>query len=162
MAGHLPKPPKDFPKIPGAKVAIIASMWHAACVNRMIMRAQCELAGVGVPPTDVEVHRLPGSLELPYAARTLFEHRPYLDAIIAFGVVLKGATTHDSTVIEQVLQGFTLVTDRFKKPIINEVIGVTDLADAERRSGDDEGNKGVEAVFALAELLSWQRALVAK
>ncbi len=159
MAGHLPKKPDEFAKIPGARIAIIASMWHAPCVDRMIARAVRELAGVEVAESDIQIHRVPGSLELPLAARTVFEADPSVDAILAFGVVLKGSTTHDSSVIQQVLHGFSLVTDRFNKPIINEVIGVTDLADAERRSGDDDANKGLEAVFAVSELLRWQRGM---
>ena len=159
MAGHLPKQPTEFAKIPGARVAIIASMWHAECVDSMVARAKRELLAVGVDEDNISEHKIPGSLELPYAARKLFESDSQLDAIIAFGVVLKGATTHDSTVIQQVVQGFGDVSDRFGKPIINEVIGVTSIEDARARSGESVGNKGVEAVFALSELLSWQRSL---
>jgi 6,7-dimethyl-8-ribityllumazine synthase len=51
------------------------------------------------------------------------------------------------------------VSDRFQKPIINEVIGVTNIEDAVKRSGTNNWNKGLEAVFALSELLSWKRNL---
>ena len=159
MAGGLPKSREQFHKIPNARVAIIASMWHPKCVDAMIDRAKRELTAAGMKESKITVHRLPGSMELPYAARALFETQPELDAIIAFGVVLKGATTHDAAVIHQVLQGFNAVTERFGKPIINEVIGVSDIKDAEQRSGESDLNKGLEAVFALTELLHWRKSL---
>jgi 6,7-dimethyl-8-ribityllumazine synthase len=159
MAGYLPKPISAFHKIPKARIAIIAAMWHPECVDAMIARAQQELAAVDVLASNISVHKIPGSLELPYAARCLFETDSALDAIIAFGVVLKGATTHDAAVIQTVVDGFSRVSDRFHKPIINEVIGVSSLADAQQRSDNSIANKGVEAVFALTELLHWKQSL---
>jgi 6,7-dimethyl-8-ribityllumazine synthase len=159
MAGHLPREVKDFKRIDGARIAIIGSMWHSHCVEGMMSRAHKELIGVGVKPGDISIHRIPGSLELPFAARILFESDPSLDAILAFGVILKGATSHDDTVMQQVVYGFAAVTDRFCKPVINEVIGVTDIRFAEERSGNSDINKGIEAVFAVSEILSWQRSV---
>lgn len=159
MAGFLPKNPENFSKIPGTKVAIIASMWHAGYVDKMVERNVLELLKLDVKETDIQIHKIPGSLELPMAARILFETYPDLDAIIAYGVVLKGGTTHDATVIDTVVNGFVQVSDRFGKPIINEVIGVVDLKDAERRSSDDTWNKGLEAAFTLSEFITWKRNL---
>lgn len=159
MAGYLPKKPEDFHPIPGAKIAIIASMWHTSYVDKMIARTTTELTRLQVDANEIQIHRVPGSLELPIAARTLLETDPSLDAIIAFGVVLKGGTTHDSTVIDSVVRGFAHVSDRFGKLIVNEVIGVTDLKDAEARSNEDHANKGLEAAFAVSEFLYWQRSV---
>ena len=159
MAGSLPKSIEQFHKLPGARLAIVGSMWHAECVDSMMEKARALLLQLQVRSEDIAVHRVPGSLELPYAARILFEADPNLDAILAFGVVLTGATTHDASVLQNVVHGFSLVTDRFAKPIINEVIGVSNLDDARKRSGDSEWNKGIEAVFAVSELLHWRRSL---
>lgn len=159
MAGYLPKPVAQFHKISHAKIAIIAAMWHADCVNAMIERAVKELKAVDVKAENISVHYIPGSLELPFAAHCLFESDADLHAIIAFGVVLKGATTHDDSVIQTVVDGFGRVSDRFAKPVINEVIGVTSIEDARQRSDDSIANKGVEAVFAVSELLHWQQSL---
>ena len=159
MSGYLPKETTEFHKIPNAKIAIIAAMWHPQYVDAMAKRAYNELLAVGVNAKQIAIHKLPGSLELPYAARCLFESDVDLDAIIAFGLVLKGDTTHDDSVIQTVVDGFSRVTDRFHKPIINEVIGVTSLKDAQKRSDVSVANKGVEAVFALTELLHWQQSL---
>lgn len=159
MAGFLPKPVEQFHKIPNARVAIIAAMWHPQCVNNMVDRTVKELLALDVKESNISTHLLPGSLELPYAARCLFENDATLDAVIAFGVILKGDTTHDDSVLQNVVEGFGRVSDRFHKPIINEVIGVKTVEDAQKRSDDSVANKGVEAVFALSELLHWKSNL---
>lgn len=159
MAGGLPKLQDQFHKIPNARIAIIGSMWHPECVDSMIERATNELLALDVKAENIQVHHVPGALELPFAARQLFAKYDYLDAVIAFGVVLKGATTHDDTVLQNVVDGFLSVSDRFNKPIINEVIGVITLEDAHKRSDDSVWNKGFEAVFALSELLHWKNHL---
>ena len=161
MAGGLPKQAAEFHKIPYARIAIICAMWHRECVEAMAMRAHSELLALDVKPKNITTHYIPGSLELPFAAQTLFQNDSALDAIIAFGVVLKGETTHNEAVIQQVVQGFGLVSNAFGKPIINEVIGVNSIADAHKRAGNDELNKGLEAVFAVSELLYWQKGVSA-
>lgn len=155
MGAGLPKKPEQFHKIPHARLAIIGSSWHSDCVDSMINRAQKELLALDVKPENISIHKVPGSLELPFAARLLFESDPELDAILAFGVVLKGITSHDEMVLHGVFEGFMDVTERFGKPVINEVIGVDSVEDAKKRSGDDHMNKGVEAVYATSELLHW-------
>lgn len=160
MAGLLPISVEKFKPIPGATIAIIASMWHADIIDSMISAAQRGLVNLGVKNENLSIHRLPGSLELPYAADMLFNHHPKLDLIIAFGVILKGITNHDQTVMQNVVNGFSLVTHTHKKPIINEVIGVESLEDAWKRAGDDHANKGVEAVFATSEVYCWKNSLI--
>ncbi len=155
MGAGLPKTPEQFHKIPNVRIAIIGSSWHSDCVDAMISRARKELLAVDVQPDNILVYKLPGSLELPFAARVLFEEDPLLDAILAFGIVLEGITSHDEMVLNGVFQGFANVTELFGKPVINEVIGVASIEDARKRSGDDMMNKGVEAVYAASELLHW-------
>lgn len=159
MAGFLPKKQQEFYSIPEAKVAIVAAMWHPQFVDAMVDRAIAEMLAVGVKRDNITVHKLPGSLELPLAANMLFEADSELSAVMAFGVVLQGATTHDASVLQTVVEGFGQVSLKFNKPIINEVIGVTSLDDAAARSDNSESNKGLEAVFALTELLHWQASL---
>jgi 6,7-dimethyl-8-ribityllumazine synthase len=157
MAGGLPKKSEDFRSGEGAKIAIIHSMWHSQCVEPMVARAQRELIRCGVKEQDLVSYALPGSLELPYAAGLLLKVRPELDLVIAFGVVLQGGTTHDKTVLETVVRGFLDVTNQTGKPVVNEVIGVSDIKLAEQRSQDDSNNKGLEAAFAALELIHFRK-----
>ena len=58
----------------------------------MPARVRCRAHGY----ERIEVHRLPGSLELPLAAADLLELDvdKEIDALICFGVILKGETLH--------------------------------------------------------------------
>jgi 6,7-dimethyl-8-ribityllumazine synthase len=158
MAGMLPKEPKDFIKIPNAKVAIIASSWHRSIVDQMVESAKNELLAIGVVNQNIQVHWAPGSLELPLYAKFLLEKNLDLDGIIAFGVVLRGGTTHNDSVIQSVVNGFCDLTLDYSKPVINEVIGVTKIEDAEIRAVD----KGIEAVFAFSETVNFIRSFSGK
>ena len=155
MAGALPKDPQDFIKIPGAKVAIIASMWHREIIVQMVASAKNQLLAVGIKEKDIQVIWAPGSHELPLYAKLLLEKHHNLDGIIAFGVVLRGGTTHNDSVLQAVINGFIDITVTHSKPIINEVIGVNDLEDAKVRAED----KGIEAVFAFSEAVNFKRTL---
>jgi 6,7-dimethyl-8-ribityllumazine synthase len=157
MAGGLPKKREEFHKIPGEKVAIIASMWHAQCVEPMVDRCVSELRALDCK--DIEIHYLPGSYELPMAAQFLFKKKPDLDVVIAFGVVLTGATAHNITVLQEITNGFSHIMRDTGKVIINEVIGVSDIQDAVKRSGNDNWNKGLEAAFAASEVLVWRKKM---
>ncbi len=153
MAGHLPKKIENFSRINGANIAIIASSWHYEIVSQMISTSKELIENLGA--NLVSSSTLPGSLELPLAAKLLFAKNKEIDAIIAFGIILKGDTTHNETVEREVANGFTLVSQEFSKPIINEVIGVSDIEFAKERAT----SKGVEAVYAVSEFLNWQKSL---
>ena len=73
MGAGLPKQPEQFHKIPHARVAIVGSSWHSDCVNAMINRAEKELLALDVAPANISIHTVPGSLELPLAARILLK-----------------------------------------------------------------------------------------
>lgn len=156
MAGMLPKKPEDFTKIPGAKVAIIASMWHREIVEAMVASAKTQLLVGGVKEKDIEMYWAPGSHELPLCAKLLFEKHNNIDGVIAFGVVLRGGTTHNDSVLQATVNGFMDMTLMYSKPVINEVIGVENLEDAKGRAAD----KGIEAVFAFSETLALKRAII--
>ena len=154
MAGMLPKNPSSFLKIKGAKLAIIASQWHSEIIGRMITSSVTQLKNLEVFDNDIEVFWSPGSLEIPLYASQVLGKNGNLDGIICFGVVLRGDTTHDQTVLTSVSSGLLQISLKYSKPIINEVIGVKTLEDAEVRAVD----KGIEAVFAMSEAINFLRS----
>lgn len=156
MAGHLPKTLENFSKVPGAKVAIIGSSWHREIIDEMIRSCESSLLSIEVKKEDIEIHFAPGSHEIPLYAKLLLEKKPDLDGVITFGVVLKGGTTHNDSVLQAVVNGFLQLSLEYSKPIINEVIGVDKLIDAKERATD----KGLEAAFAFSEAIAFKRSLL--
>ena len=56
---------------------------------------------------DIQQHTLPGSLEIPLAARDLLAEdvAGSIDAIICFGVIVKGDTLHFEMISEESMRG---------------------------------------------------------
>ncbi len=126
------------------------------------MAAKCRQTLAGLGAGTPREHSIPGSLELPSAAQYLIENsRSPLEAVICFGVILKGETLHFELISHEVMRGIGRVSFATRTPIISEVLTVLDLSDAIERAQDDEYNKGIEAAVAAAEIIAWRRALVA-
>jgi 6,7-dimethyl-8-ribityllumazine synthase len=147
----------DLPRIEGARIAILQSKWYGEETGRMARIATELLEEAG---GAVELHVLPGSLELPIAARTLAELRPgAYAAMIALGAVLKGDTLHFELVAEGCAQGLARVSLEHGIPILNEVLPCYTREQLIARTADDDHNKGIEAAQAAAEIISWRRSL---
>ena len=150
----------DLPAIasPG-RIAILQSKWYPEIVTSM--SATCERVLRGQGYEQVEVHTLPGCLELPLAAADLLATDPdrEIDAIICFGVIVKGETLHFVMISNECMRGLGSVGLQYRRPVIVEVLPVFDIAHARARGADDEFNKGYEAAAAALEMIHWRRSV---
>jgi 6,7-dimethyl-8-ribityllumazine synthase len=144
-----------IPKLDGGRTAIIISKWYREYTDAMVTRcleilkaANCE---------EPKVHVVPGSLEIPLAAKRLAESDPRLECIIVFGVILKGDTYHFEMVKDLANSGIERVMFENDIPIINEIIPVDSLDYIKARCGNDDKNKGLEAGLAAVEIMKWRR-----
>ena len=81
-----------------------------------------------------------------------------IDAIICFGVIVKGDTLHFEMISYECMRGLGKVMEDFRRPVVVEVLPVFDIQDAADRAGDNEANKGIEAAAAAIEMVAWRRA----
>lgn len=146
----------DLPKVPKAQIAIIQSKWHRELSDQMVSKCLEVLAKAGVP--EPQVHLLPGALELPLAARHLLNNNPKLEAVIAFGIIVKGETDHYEVVRDGCCNGLIETSLLFEVPVIIEVLPVYDISHAAARCADDQFNKGIEAAKTALEMIHWRRA----
>lgn len=144
-----------LPSVPGAKVVIIASKWYREISEAMIERCIPLLEEGGCHRPDV--HIVPGCLEIPLCARRLMQCDPTIEAVIVFGVILKGDTYHFDIVKDLCMSGLERVTFECDVPVINEILPVNRIEDAQARSGRDDKNKGLEAAIAALEIIHWRR-----
>lgn len=148
-----------LPKIEGgARVAILCSKWYPDVVSALHGKCAEVLTAKGVD--HIDTHTLPGSFEMPYAANELTKEISY-DALICLGVVLKGDTYHFEMIVDECVRGLGEVSRSARVPIINEILPVTELVQAQARAADDEFNKGIEAAAAAIEIIHWRRRLSA-
>ncbi len=144
---------EDLPKIDGAKIGILQSKWHSEHTDLMVKKCTEILQAAGA---QSEVHLLPGALELPLAADRLGKTKRY-DALIVFGVIMKGETFHFDLILRMIEQGFVRVMHDNDLPILIEVLPVTSIEHVEARTGDNDNNKGIEAALAAIEVIKWRR-----
>ena len=117
--------------------------------------------------SQIDEYTLPGCLEIPLAARDLLARevedgeveKNKIDAIVCFGIIVKGDTLHFEMISEESMRGLGSVMHDFRRPILVEILPVFDMQQAIDRSSDDEFNKGVEAAVAAIEVVSWRRSL---
>lgn len=140
---------------PPTTVAILRSKWYAEIVEGLYARCVAVLEAKGVDRIDS--HTLPGSFEFPYAANEIVRTGRPPEAIICLGVVLKGDTYHFEMIVDECVRGLGEVSRAACVPIINEVLPVTDIAQAQSRAADDAYNKGIEAAAAAIEIIHWRR-----
>lgn len=144
-----------LPTTPGARVEIVCSKWYSEISESMIKRCKEVLAAAGC--LEPRVHVLPGCLEIPLAVRRLLKRDPSIEAVIVFGVIVKGDTYHFDIVKDLTMSGLERVSFECDVPIINEILPVNNIDDARARAGDDNKNKGIEAGLAAVETIHWRR-----
>ena len=145
-----------LPTVPAAEVAVLRSKWYADIVESMYAACARVLTEKGALCRG---HVLPGCFEFPFAAGELCRTNDKLAAIVCLGVVLKGETYHFEMIVDECVRGLGEVSRRRRVPIINEILPVTELAQARQRAGDDPFNKGIEAAAAAIEIIHWRRQL---
>jgi 6,7-dimethyl-8-ribityllumazine synthase len=133
--------------LPGRRIAIVATRWHAEIADALLEGAVTEAAVCGLRDEDVERLRVPGAFELPIVADALARSRR-VDAIVCLGVVIRGGTPHFDYVCRAVTDGCLRVSLDHGLPVGFGVLTVDDVDQARARL-----DKGREAVRAVLETL---------
>jgi 6,7-dimethyl-8-ribityllumazine synthase len=129
----------------------VASRYNAEFVDGLIAGAREELAVIA-PGSSVEVHRVPGSFEIPLGVQTVGEFgKP--DAILAFGLLWEGETMHANLIATSVTHALLDISLRLKIPVLHEVIVVRTEEQARERCLGSTINRGVEAARAAVRML---------
>lgn len=135
---------KTLPKIRNLKVAIVAAEWNSKITNALLQGAIERLHDEGYPDSCADVFRVPGTVELTFAASRLIDTDMY-DAIIVLGCVIRGDTSHFDYVCQSVTQGITQLNADGDIPVIFGVLTTDNEQQALDRAGGRLGNKGAEA-----------------
>jgi 6,7-dimethyl-8-ribityllumazine synthase len=140
------------------RIAIVAARFNDFIVARLIEGAIDALRRHGVAEQAIELVRVPGSFEIPLAAKRLAASRRY-DGLIALGAVIRGATAHFDYVAGECSKGLGTVALAHELPIGFGVLTVDTIEQAVERAGTKAGNKGFEAALTVLEMVSLLRRL---
>ena len=137
----------------GAHFAIVVSRFNSFVVESLLGGAIDALTRHGVARDDITVVRVPGSWEIPLAAKRLAASRRF-DAIVAVGAVIRGGTPHFEYVAGEATKGLAQVSMEHDVPIGFGVLTVDTIEQAIERSGTKAGNKGAEAALSALEMVN--------
>lgn len=137
----------------GLRVAIVASRWNDFIVSRLIGGATDALERLGASSDAITIIRVPGSFELPIAAKRAALSDEY-DAVICLGVVIRGETSHNEYIASEVIKGVAQVSLETNLPITLGVVTADNLEQAIDRAGAKSGNKGFDAAMTAVELVN--------
>src|SRR5690242_1621873 len=135
----------------GLRFGIVVSRFNSFITERLLTAATDALERGGAESKDVDVVHVPGSFELPLAAKKLAATWKY-DALIAIGCVLRGETSHYDYVCSETARGLQLAQMDTGLPIIFCVLTCDTLEQAIDRAGLKGGNKGFESGLAAIEM----------
>ncbi len=145
--------PESGPVAGAAKlrVAVVASQWHTEVMDGLLAGARRALRDSAV--AQVTEVRVPGTFELTVAATRLAACRH--DAVVALGVVIRGATPHFEYVCQAATVGLTQIAARTGIPIGFGVLTCDDEQQARDRAGlagsrEDKGYQATVAALATA------------
>jgi len=141
----------------GKKFGIVVSRFNAFITERLLSGALDALRRVGARDADITVVRVPGSFELPLAARKLAEGGAH--AVICLGCIIRGETSHYEHIAEEVTRGIGQSAQETGVPHAYGVLTCENLEQAIDRAGLKLGNKGFEAAVSAVEMASLKKAI---
>jgi 6,7-dimethyl-8-ribityllumazine synthase len=129
---------------------IVASQFNAQYVEGLVAHAAEELHELA-PGAAISIHRVPGSFEIPIVVREL-ARRKKTGAIIACGVIMRGATDHAKNLSRSVTDALQRIAVDYGVPVINVVLSFDNESQARERCLENTINRGIEAARAAVEI----------
>jgi 6,7-dimethyl-8-ribityllumazine synthase len=145
-------------RVGSLRIALVASRFNEAVVERLVDGAVQALAANGADPGGLELIRVPGAFDLPPVVRQIAESRQF-DAIVALGAVIRGETPHFDYVASECAAGLARIATETGVPVAFGVLTTDTEEQAMERAGGREGNKGADAACAAIELANLMRKL---
>lgn len=135
----------------GKKFGIVISRFNELISKSLLSGAFDCLARHGANEDEITVAFVPGSFEIPMAAKKMAESKKY-DAVICLGAVIRGATPHFDYVAAEVSKGIASVSMETGVPVIFGIITSDSIEQAFERAGTKSGNKGWDAALSAIEM----------
>jgi 6,7-dimethyl-8-ribityllumazine synthase len=135
----------------GLKFGLVVSRFNEFLTKKLLDGAEDALLRHGVNQEDMVIAWVPGSFEIPLAAKKLAETKRF-DAVICLGAVVRGGTPHFEYIAAEVTKGIAKVGLDTGLPIIFGVITADTLEQAIERAGTKMGNRGFDAAVEAIEM----------
>ena len=135
----------------GLKFALVVSRFNELISRKLMEGALDCISRHGGNMDEVDIAWVPGSFEIPMAAKKFVDSKKY-DAVICLGAVIRGATPHFEYISAEVTKGIAQVSLDSGIPVTYGVITPDTLEQALERAGTKSGNKGWDAALSAIEM----------
>lgn len=142
----------------GLKVALVVSRFNSFLTEQLVKGAVDAFVRLGGKERDIMLVRVPGAYEIPLAAKRLASGGS-VDAVVALGAVVQGATAHAALINETTARAFNQISLETGVPVLDGVVSAENLEQAVERCGTKQGNKGFSSMEAAIETVNVMRSL---
>ncbi|MEZ6057866.1 MAG: 6,7-dimethyl-8-ribityllumazine synthase [Planctomycetaceae bacterium] len=133
--------------------AIVVSRFNDLITTRLLEGAMSTLRRHGAPDDQISIVWVPGSFEIPLAAKRL-AHGGQHQAVICLGAVIQGETSHHEYINAPMASALMQIGLDSGVPVLFGVLTVHSMDQAIDRAGGKAGNKGNEAALAAIEMVN--------
>ena len=142
----------------GMKIALVVSRFNSFLTEQLVKGAVDAFVRHGGSEGDLTLVRVPGAYEIPIVAKKLACSKS-VDAVVALGAVVQGATTHAALINETTARAFSQISLETGVPVLDGVVSAENLEQAVERCGTKQGNKGFSAMQSAIETVNVVRVL---
>ncbi len=135
----------------GKRFGVVVSRFNEFISKRLLDGAIDCLRRHQVNEEDIFVYWVPGSFEIPGAAKRLKESD--LDCVLCLGAIIRGDTPHFDYIANEVAKGIAQLNLEPGPPVIYGIITADTTEQAIERAGTKMGNKGWDAAMTGLELI---------
>lgn len=140
------------------RIGVVASRFHQELVGDLLDNVLNHLRESGIVQENIEVVRVPGSHEIPYAINALIRTSDF-DCLIALGVVIAGETAHHDIIVHSAGHALQRISVEACLPVINGILLTRSRQEAAARCGK-EINRGEQFAKAALEMARLHKNLI--
>ncbi len=137
----------------GKNFGIVISRFNEFISQKLLDGALDALRRHDADEERIEIFWVPGSFEIPWAARKMALSKKY-DAILCLGAVIRGDTPHFDYIASEVAKGIAQTSLTTGVPALFGIITADNLEQAINRAGAKAGNKGAQAALSAIEMVN--------
>ena len=134
------------------RFGIVVSRFNDLITSNLLVGALEGFKESRVNEENLKIVKVPGTFEIPQAAKKLCSTGISIDAVVCLGAVIRGETSHFDYICAEASRGIGQVGLEFNIPVLFGVLTTENLEQAIARSGSGSSNKGRETALAAVEM----------
>ena len=140
------------------KFGIVVARYNDFLTRQLLAGALDCFKRHGAKEEDITVVWVPGAYEIPIAVQQVARGGK-VNAVVALGAVIQGATPHAGLINAQVARALGGIALQTGMPVIDGVVAAENLEQAIERSGTKAGNRGWGAAQSAIEMANLAKIL---